>query len=180
MNQYQINYSNNMILRQVSDIFFNIISFIIIIYFSKYLVSNPISCFLFYFIFCFIIFAFFTLSVSKNLEDEEKSNEYVVEKIVDKSDEQNKSKNKSKGKNKYKTLLKKFKNLKNDFIQAKNDIDNIKKEITKTNENNTTIYSSDAEDSAMNDLIQKFVDDIKDVPDDEANQKENNFEMIEN
>ena len=132
---HPIIYSNNEISRQISNLVLNIISLVIIIYFSRSLLSNPIICFFFSFVFSFVVVGFLmTLSFSKineissetfqepginiNEEDEYFSRPKIVFKTVNKDDEK-----------KYKNLLRKFKNLRKEFRNTKNEINDIKKEL---------------------------------------------------
>jgi hypothetical protein len=65
--------------KQISDIVLNIISLIIFIYLSRSLLSNPVSCFLFYFIFYFVVIIFLTsLFISKFVEIPTDNEEKVI------------------------------------------------------------------------------------------------------
>ena len=91
--------------KQISDIVLNIISLIIFIYLSRSLLSNPVSCFLFYFIFYFVVIIFLTsLFISKFVEiptDNE-------EKVIIQQEPEEKVKSIKIDSCKYKILLKKF------------------------------------------------------------------------
>ena len=89
---------------------------------------------------------------------------------------------------KYKILLKKFKNLRKEFRETKNEINDIKNELliskTTTISDDDTSLSETISDIEINNLNQEFVDNIRDIPDDDIlndiiNQTENNFQIIE-
>ena len=107
-------YSHNEISKQISNIVLNILSLVIFIYFSKSLLSNPISCFLFYLIFYFIIIGFFiSLPISsliKKYNDEEISLGNIQEEEIPLGNIQKEEPINIVEKGKYKLLQKNFKN----------------------------------------------------------------------
>ena len=172
----QIIYSNNEISRKISDIVFNILSLVILIYFSRSLLYNPISyCFLFYFIFSFILIGFFTSLYISKFDEIHQTNE--EEPIIIEPKKKN---------NKYKLLLQKFKNLRKEFRQTKNEINDIKKELLVSKQYETISNNIDLESEISSN--QEFVDNIRDIPDeiilddeildDIINQTETHFEII--
>jgi uncharacterized membrane protein YgaE (UPF0421/DUF939 family) len=192
---HPIIYSNNEISRQISNAVLNIISLVIIIYFSRSLLSNPIICFFFSFVFSFVVVGFL-MSFYASKINEISSDDFQVP-VINEDEYFNRQKNvlksvsKDDEKKKYKNLLRKFKNLRKEFRTTKNEIDDIKKElyVSKEYERPTTV--SDAESTYLEpeiitdlDLNQEFVDNIRDIPADEIlddilNQTENNFELIQ-
>ena len=169
--------------RQISEAVLNILSLVIFIYLSRSLLSNPFSCFLFYFIFYFVIIGFLTsLFISNFVEIQNDNNEETV--II----QQEKVKSEKSDSGKYKILLKKFKNLRKEFRETKNEINDIKNELliskTTTISDDDTSLSETISDIEINNLNQEFVDNIRDIPDDDIlddiiNQTENNFQIIE-
>jgi hypothetical protein len=185
-------YSHNEIFRQISDVVFNILSLVIFIYFSRNLLSNPVSCyFLLSFIFSFIIIGFFaSASVSEAIpisnEDDlmiVKQENTIEPENINEQENIVETENINEQENiKYKLLLKKFKKLRKEFRETKNDIKDIKNELFSGKQHQETI--SGAVTELEPDLNQEFVDSITDIPDDEIlddiiNQMENNYEIIQ-
>jgi len=185
---HPIIYSNNEISRQISNTVLNIISFAIIIYFSRSLLSNPIICFVFSFVFSFVVVGFL-MSFYASKINEISSDDFQVP-VINEDDEyfnrpkivlKSVSKDDEKEKKKYKNLLRKFKNLRKEF---RNEINDIKKLLNGGYETTTTASDLESnEPDIISDLNQEFVDNIRDIPDDEIlddilNQTENTFELI--
>ena len=171
-------YSNKEVSRQISNIVFNIISLVIFIYFSKSLLSNPISCFLFYLIFYFIIIGFF-ISFSISNVFETPNEEQITEEIGIIESTNIIEKKEIKNNNKYKLFLKKIKNLRKEVRETKNEINDMKREIFVLKKNGTPIYHdlSDVEEETDNIIID---DNIRvEILDNIINQSENNFEIIQ-
>ena len=181
-------YSNNKTSKQILIIVLNILSLVKGIYFSKSLLSNPISCFLFYLIFYFIIIGFFiSLPISsliKKYNDEEISLGNIQEEEIPLGNIQKEEPINIVEKGKYKLLQKKFKKLQKEFRATKNEINDIKKKLLMSKQYETTISSDEISDIEpyINDLNQEFVDNIRDIPDEEILDdiiNQNNFEIIQ-
>jgi len=158
-------YSHNEIFRQISDVVFNILSLAIFIYFSRNLLSNPVSCyFLLSFIFSFVVIGFF-ISVSTSFSEVIPISDDVV--IVQEEEIAKSTNIVEPENNKYKLLLKKFKKLRKEFRETKNDIKDIKNELVSSKQQEYETISdvfTELEPEIINDLNQEFVDNIRDIP----------------
>jgi len=179
-------YSNNEIFREISDVVFNILSLAIFIYFSRNLLSNPVSCyFLLSFIFSLVVIGFF-ISISTSFSEVIPISDDVVivqEEEIAKPTNILESDNRLESDNKYKLLLKKFKKLRKEFRETKNDIKDIKNELVSSKQQEYETISdvfTELEPEIFKGVNQEFVDNIRDIPDDEIlDQMENNFEIIQ-
>jgi len=158
-------YSHNEIFRQISDVVFNILSLAIFIYFSRNLLSNPVSCyFLLSFIFSFVVIGFF-ISISTSFSEVIPISDDVV--IVQEEEIAKSTNIVEPENNKYKLLLKKFKKLRKEFRETKNDIKDIKNELVSSKQQEYETISdvfTELEPEIINDLNQEFVDNIRDIP----------------